>query len=143
MTSLINSSQTQATQSETFSDYEIKATAYLFDRLRHIYLNKFDAQFKDERQLRDARREWAKRIGRLSREEIDRALEITKKEYEEGNKRFDWPSIALTIGCVSKNWQERAHKIYEPERLLEDQGKKERSRKAGVAALKEMKELTQ
>lgn len=129
-------------ESREFTDYEIDAAIYFFKRLRDVYLSKFDGQFKNEQQLESARREWAKRIGKYSREQLDHALEVMTNEYERGNRKFEWPNIGLTLGIIGKNWERQAHKIHQPERRLEDKTAKERARKAGAEALKTMRELT-
>jgi len=96
--------------------------------------------------LKLAKREFGKRIGKYSREQIHEAMELAHKEREIGNQRFDWPNIDAILGLISNesaisgSWGAGAHKIWKPEQLL-DQGTKEDRHKAAVKALDEMKGL--
>ena len=131
---------------QTFSDHEKDAVGYFFLRLTNAYgATKMQSQWPDDA-LKLAKREFGKRIGKYSREQIHEAMELAHKEREIGNQRFDWPNIDAILGLISNesaisgSWGAGAHKIWKPEQLL-DQGTKEDRHKAAVKALDEMKGL--
>ena len=99
-------SQTSSTHATTFSEYEKDASIYFFKRLKNIYLGKFDTQFKTPDDVRDARREWAQDIGRLSHKQIDDGLASAKKKYKAGATEYQWPNVALIIGLAVESSEE-------------------------------------
>lgn len=146
---LQDSSRTHSTRSKTsdeFSDHEIAMAIYLFNRLKVVYAQKFTAAFKDEatesgeEKIRKARREWAKQIGRYSKEEIDMAIEMAKSERIKGNRKFDWPDIPTILGSIRPGFaaDRLAHKRYQAIGIP-DLGKQERSKKVGKSELTKMK----
>jgi len=73
---------------------------------------------------------------------LNAALEQAKKYMELNDPRFEWPSIPKILGLITQDWENRAHRPFEPEvPLLMDEGAVDRRRKAAEAAIGEMKEL--
>jgi hypothetical protein len=139
---LASNSQTPCERTTNFSDYEKQATVYFFDRLSAIYLKKFTSQFSGADNLSKVRHEWAKDIGKLSREQIDKGMDVAKQEYKRGNRDYCWPNIGLIVGLCKSGYgrDAKAHRIYRPERLLVDQASKDKAQKAGRKAFQEIRE---
>lgn len=116
--------------------------------MRNLYgAAKMDSTWPDEKTLRLAKMEYAKTIGRFSREQIHEAFEAVKRERQAFNEKLDWPSVDAILGILTKEgeitgaWGTGAHKIYRPDRLLEDVGAKERAEEAGKSELGRLKEM--
>ncbi len=97
---LSNTSATQTT-SETFNQHEKDATAYFYLKLRSIYGRKFTTMFPEAADIAKSQREWASRIGELSREQIDEGFVEVKNLMISGDDDFQWPEIAAIIGMLN------------------------------------------
>lgn len=117
-------------------------------RMLNLYgAAKMNSVWPDEKTLRLAKMEYAKTIGKFSREQINDAFEAVKREKQAYNEKFEWPNVDAILGILTKEgeitgaWGTGAHKIWEPERLLEDIGARERATKAGKRELDALKGL--
>ena len=133
------------TKPQTFSDTEKDSVGYFFLRLANIYgATKMQTQWPDDESLKLAKREYGKSIGQYSREDLNEAFELTKRERQIGNDRFDWPNIDAIIGLISNegvmtgSWGTGAHRLWKPENLI-GQGTEKGKKKAANKALGEMK----
>jgi len=97
-------------------EYSKNLTVYFFNRLKDIYITKFSQSFKTEIALKTARREWAKDIGELSKDQVDIGMDKVKKLCSSGNKDFEWPNIALTIGVCRGDYADNSPKSSEAAR---------------------------
>ena len=105
-------------QRKTFDQHTVEAVQYFFARLKMIYgVSKFETQWPTDADLKMAKREWAENIGKLSKQEIDGALDNTKKNLHE--REWQWPNIGLILSGAKNN--NPAHRLFlpEPERNLE------------------------
>ena len=84
------------------TEYERKATLYLYSALQSVYGQKYRITFKSEDELQLSRRQWASNIGELSREEIDSGIDRLKKELAADNPKFEWPDIGKFIGLCKR-----------------------------------------
>ena len=126
-----------------FSDVEIQATKYFFGRLRTIYgAGKFNQQWPTEADLRLARREYAKEIGRHTKEEIDQALEHAKKQKTNGDPHFEWPDISRIL-AGAKRYACAAHREYLPPPPESEEKKQARLLRAekGILDLKRIMDM--
>jgi len=55
-----------------------------------------------------SRREWAENIVTLRRDQIDYAMAKAKEKMEEGDEKFEWPNIPLTIGLANGTYKPSA-----------------------------------
>ena len=131
---------TTTTKLQTFSAEDKDAIAYFFLRLQNCYgVARMQLQWPDVESLSLARREFGKVIAKFNREEINTAFDLVHKEKRSGNERFSWPDIDAIIGLLTNEGVftgsagTLAHKIYEPESLLEH-GTREERREKGRAA---------
>ena len=89
----------------------------------------------DSESLTLARREFGKQIAKFSREEMAEAFDLVHKERRSGNSRFSWPDIDAIIGLLTNEGVftgsagTLAHKIYEPECLLQHGTRADRKEK--------------
>jgi len=111
-------------------------------RMRNLFgAAKMDATWPDEKTLKLAKMEYAKTIGQFNRDQIHEAFEDVKRSRQSGSERFQWPDVDAILGLLTKEgeitgaWGTAAHRIYEPERLLEDIGARERAHAAGEKTL--------
>ena len=104
------------------------------------------SQWPDEKSLNLTKREYGSVIGRHSREQLHEAFEMTKRERQAGNERFDWPNIDAILGLLTQegvmtgSWGTGAHRLWKPENLI-GQGTKEARQKIGEKTLRELKAL--
>jgi hypothetical protein len=132
-------------EQQTFSDKEKDSVGYFFLRLGNLYgALQMQTRWPDDESLKLAKREYGKLIGQYSREELHEAFELTKRERQIGNDRFDWPNIDAIIGLISNegvmtgSWGTGAHRLWKPENLI-GQGTERGRKKAATKALGEMK----
>ena len=121
---------------QTFSSDDKDAIAYFFMRLQNVYgAAKMQSQWPDSESLTLARREFGKQIAKFSREEMAEAFDLVHKEKRSGNSRFSWPDIDAIIGLLTNEGVftgsagTLAHKIYEPECLLQHGTRADRKEK--------------
>ena len=138
--------QTRQNSSETprgFSDVEIQASKYFFARLRTIWgAGKFNQQWPTEEDMRLARREYAKEIGRHTKDEIDAALEHAKKQKANGDPEFEWPDISRILSGA-KRYACAAHRVYIPPPPESEEKKQARLLRAerGITELKRILDM--
>ena len=120
---------------------------YFFLRLGNVYgAAKMQSQWPDDQSLQMAKREHGKAIAKYSRNEIHEVFNALHKERQLGNEKFDWPNIDAIIGLISReremtgSWGTGAHRLWRPEKLI-NQGTKENRDRAARKALAEMKEM--
>ena len=109
-------------------------------RLFNVYgASKMQTQWPDEESLSLARREFGRQIAKFSRDKINDTFDLVHKERRSGNTRFEWPDIDAIIGLLTNesvftgSAGTLAHKIYEPENLLQYGTKAERRAKGKAA----------
>lgn len=108
--------------------------------------SKMDVTWPDEKTLKLAKMEYAKAIGKFSREQIHEAFEQVKRERQAGNERFDWPNVDAILGVLTKegeitgSWGTGAHKIWRKDRRLESCTREERNER-GMKAINEIRGL--
>lgn len=153
------STESFSTQNEqsTFSEHERLATGYLFMRLRAIYGNTFKIHFTSKNSVRQTKREWAKDIGKYTRDQIDSGLDYVKEQLKNGNQDYKWPDVGQvigSIGCKAGNTHmsvayidihDPKHPTNDPSSVefkgitFYDEESKEKRRNAGELALDEIK----
>ena len=117
-----NLTQTTTNQPASFNNEEKDSIAYFFMRLQNVYgVARMQSQWPDSESLQLARREYGKKIAKFSREEINKAFDLTHQEKESNNKRF---------------------RLYKPEELL-GVGTKEDRRKIALTEINKLKEMFQ
>ncbi|MFV0535195.1 MAG: hypothetical protein ACK5MR_16320 [Cumulibacter sp.] len=107
----------------------------LWDRMTEIYGHKWVSSYGEEPNAA-----WCGIIDGLEAEQIKRGLTALLESDD------PWPPTAirfrqLCLGQGSNSWERQCHRIFEPERLLEDVTAKELAREAGASALADMKKL--
>lgn len=91
-----------------FSREERDRTGYFFLRLRTVFGSRYALQYPTEQAIVAAKREWARQIGRYSREQIDAMFEAVKASQMAGSDEHQWPDVAKIIATLSGSWQHRA-----------------------------------
>ena len=90
-----------------FSQKEQDATRYLFMRMNGVYGKaKMLSLYDTHTALQQARRQYAKLIGKYDREQIDQAMEYIVKERQMG--RYSWPSVDEVLGVLSDLFKKKA-----------------------------------
>ena len=123
-----------------FSEKEQDATKYLFMRMNGVYgkakmLSLYDTPIARQQ----ARRQYAKQIGKYDRSQIDEAMEYIVKERQMG--RFSWPSVDEVLGVLSDLFKKKSiHKDYVQHQKLIGVDK-QRSLDARDEVMAEMREL--
>jgi len=138
---LTPSPSTTTNRSEVvFSETEQDSTKYLFMRMNGVYgkakmLSLYDTPIARQQ----ARRQYAKSIGKYDREQIDQAMEFIVKERQMG--RYSWPSVDEVLGVLSDLFKKKAlHKDHVPQQKLIGVDK-QRSLDARDKMMAEMREL--
>ena len=138
---LTPSPSTTTNRSEVvFSEKEQDATKYLFMRMNGVYgkakmLSLYDTPIARQQ----ARRQYAKQIGKYDREQIDEAMEFIVKERQMG--RYSWPSVDEVLGVLSDLFKKKAlHKDHVPQQKLIGVDK-QRALDARDKMMAEMREL--
>lgn len=152
MQSLGQPETTTRPSTSEFTDHERDSTAYFFLRLQNLYGSRYTAQFPEQEDIRLAKREWARQIGRYTRDQIHQMFEDVKRIQAAGDRklaeRFDWPNVGAILALHAQGWEHRVHtaRAAETDRMLADnrlrltdQGKQDRARKAGAAALDQLR----
>jgi len=150
-----SSTDSQTTQKQqTFSEHERDVTGYLFAKLVVLYAGAFYLVYPSLKEADFAKREYAKQIGKYSREQIDISLKLLASlaiSPERENKIFREPNIPAILALLEEAAKrDRSHKLFLPvpqesnkekERRLE-LGRKEASRLLSMFEESEPKQLT-
>jgi len=132
----VSSGQNSSTQSQTtseqqiFSDHERDVTGYLFAKLIVLYAGAFYLVYPSEKEVKFAKREYAKQIGQYSREQIDSALKLLASlaiSPERENKIFREPNIPAILALMEEAVKrDRAHQLFlpVPPESAEEKGKR-------------------
>jgi len=92
--------QTHGSTPTSFSDQEKDSTIYLMTRMVGIWGEaKMRSLYPDDTAKILARRTYAKRIGKYTRVEIDKALNYMAEKKSNENL-FEWPSIDDVLGVL-------------------------------------------
>ena len=123
-----------------FSQKEQDATRYLFMRMNGVYGKaKMLSLYDTHTALQQARRQYAKLIGKYDREQIDQAMEFIVKERQMG--RYSWPSVDEVLGVLSDLFKKKAlHQDHVPQQKLIGVDK-QRSFDARDTMMAEMRDL--
>lgn len=96
-----------------FDQETVDATQYFFARLKMIYgSSKFDAYWPTDTDVRMVKREWAESIAKMSKDEIDSALDNAKLQMYDPD--WSWPNIGLILSGA-KRYGTAAHREFLPE----------------------------
>jgi len=128
------------TRQPNFSTHERDVTGYFFLRLSNIYPQQYQTAYPDKEAVNYAKKEYAKTIGQFSREQINEAFEQCKLLKRNNHKDFKWPDVDAVLGLITKRWEEKCHKSFEP-LALPDKSAMERSEAIGKEILKDLKAL--
>ena len=113
------STQSQTTtEQQTFSDHEKDVTGYLFAKLIVLYANSFYLVYPSEKEVKFAKREYAKQIGLYSREQIDTTVKLLATlaiSQERENRIFREPNIPAILALMEEAVKrDRAHQLFLP-----------------------------
>ena len=99
----------------TFSNEEKDSTYYLFMRMTGVWgMSKMNSLYPDEAAQQIARRTFAKRIGKYTREQIDASINFMS-EQKSNAKMYDWPDVNEVLGCLRDlNRTRPLHQKYVP-----------------------------
>lgn len=123
----MSSGQNSSTQSQTtegqqvseFTDHERDITGYLFAKLIVLYANSFYLVYPSDKEVRLAKREYAKQIGKFSREQVDAAIGLLARlaiSPERDNKIYREPNIPVILALMEEAVKcDRAHQLFLPE----------------------------
>ena len=105
--------QTHGSTPTSFSDQEKDSTIYLMTRMVGIWGEaKMRSLYPDDTAKILARRTYAKRIGKYTRVEIDKALNYMSEKKSNDN-HFEWPSVDDVLGVLKdQNRKRRLHQEY-------------------------------
>lgn len=114
-----SSTDSQTTQKQqTFSDHERDVTGYLFAKLVVLYAGAFYLVYPSLKEADFAKREYAKQIGKFSRDQIDVALKMLASlaiSPERENKIFREPNIPAILALMDESVKrDRAHQLFLP-----------------------------
>jgi len=114
-----SSTQSQTTEEQqTFSDHERDVTGYLFAKLIVLYANNFYLVYPSEKEVKFAKREYAKQIGQYSRDQIDTTLKLLAGlaiSHERENRIFRDPNIPAILALMEEAVKrDRAHQLFLP-----------------------------
>lgn len=124
---MVSSDQNSSTQSQTtneqrtseFTDHERDVTGYLFAKLIVLYANSFYLVYPSDKEVRMAKREYAKQIGRFSREQVDTAIGLLARlaiSHERENKIYREPNIPVILALMDEAVKrDRSHQLFLPE----------------------------
>jgi hypothetical protein len=122
-------SQTTPRQ-QTFSDHERDVTGYLFAKLVVLYAGAFYLVYPSLKEADFAKREYAKQIGKYSREQIDTALKLLASlaiSPERENRIFREPNIPAVLALMEEAVKrDRAHQLFLPVPQESDEDKEKR-----------------
>ena len=139
------STQSQTTSGQqTFSDHERDVTGYLFAKLAVLYANAFYLVYPSEKEVNFAKREYAKEIGRFTRDQIDIGMRHLAKlaiSTERDDRIYREPNLPAILAMLDETARpKRAHKLapslYNEQTgtyMLEDQTAKEKRYELGKA----------
>ena len=120
MTSVLSPSQSTTTnRSEVvFSEKEQDSTKYLFMRMNSVFgTSKMLSLYDTPIARQQARRQYAKQIGKYDREQIDQTMEFIVTERQMG--RYSWPSVDEVLGVLTDLFKKKAlHKDHVPQQKL-------------------------
>lgn len=133
------STQSQTTNGQqTFSDHERDVTGYLFAKLAVLYANAFYLVYPSEKEVNFAKREYAKEIGRFTRNQIDVGMKHLAKlaiSTERDNRIYREPNLPAILAMLDESARpKQAHKLFAP-LSLPDAVSQEKARKAGACEL--------
>ena len=119
----MSSGQNSSTQSpitpeqQIFSDHERDVTGYLFAKLMVLYANSFYLVYPSEKEVKFAKREYAKEIGRFSRDQIDIGLRYLAKlaiSPERDNRIYREPNLPAILAMLDEVARPKhAHKQFD------------------------------
>lgn len=147
---MVSSGQNSSTQSpitpeqQIFSDHERDVTGYLFAKLMVLYANSFYLVYPSEKEVKFAKREYAKEIGRFTRDQIDTGMRYLAKlaiSTERDDRIYREPNLPAILAMLGETvTPKRAHKLFEP-LALPDKASEEKARKAGACELDRLMNL--
>lgn len=114
-----SSSQSQTTpEQQIFSEHEKDVTGYLFAKLIVLYANNFYLVYPSDKEVKFAKREYAKQIGQYSRDQIDAAIKLLASlivSQDRENRIFRDPNIPAILALMDEAVKrDRAHQLFLP-----------------------------
>lgn len=91
---------------KTFDETGKALTIMFFAKLKLAYARKFDSQFKSEKEIQQARREWYSEIAKLTAESINHGFEQLKIKLVECDEYFSWPDVPKVIALCKPTLDE-------------------------------------
>lgn len=105
-------------------------------------MSEYDRNLPDETHIKMSRREWGLDIAKYNREQINKGMEWIHNQKINHEDNWQFMDIGRCIGAIKNaNQTKAAHKIFQPDRTLEDKGAKERAKKAGDKAMADLKSM--
>lgn len=101
-TSQTPSQTTSGRQISDFTDHERDVTGYLFVRFRAMYPSKFYLIWPTEKELNLTKREFARDLGRYTRQQIDEAMAHIKNRMQEGDRGFAEPNVLKALQVLGE-----------------------------------------
>ena len=123
---MVSSDQNSSTQSQTtqeqpisnFTDHERDVTGYLFAKLFALYANAFYLVYPSKKEVNFAKNQYAKEIGRYTREQIDEAMKQLARlaiSPERENRIYREPNVPATLAMMEEAVKRnRAHNLFLP-----------------------------
>ena len=121
---MVSSGQNSSTQSQTtteqqiFSEHEKDVTGYLFAKLIVLYAGTFYLVYPSDKEVKFAKREYAKQIGIYSRDQIDTAIKLLASlmvSSERQNKIYREPNLPVILALMEEAVKRhRAHQKFLP-----------------------------
>ena len=116
-----SSTQSQTTQEQpisNFTDHERDVTGYLFAKLFALYANTFYLVYPSRKEVEFAKNQYAKEIGRYSRDQIDEAMKQLARlaiSPERENRIYREPNVPATLAMMEEAVKRnRAHNLFLP-----------------------------
>ncbi len=97
---------TQCKTSDKFEEHGKALTVLFFSRLKTVYGRKYDMQFKNESEVRFARREWYSEIAKLTVESINNGFEKLKQKLLDESPDYNWPDVSKIIALCKPTAEE-------------------------------------
>jgi hypothetical protein len=86
---------------QTFDQATVDATQYFFAKIRSVYgVAKYEKSFPNDVDEKVSKREWASRIGKFSKQDINKAFEHAKDMLERNEEQWQWPNIGLILSAA-------------------------------------------
>lgn len=124
------SQTTAAQQTSDFTDHERDVTGYLFAKLFALYANAFYLVYPSKKEVVFAKAQYAKDIGKYSREQIDEAMKHLARlavSPDKENRIYKEPNVLAVLAMMDESVKrDRAHQLFLPVPKESDEEKERR-----------------